>query len=141
MADKSQGTLLKMGDGLSPESFTTIAEVTDISGPSFSRESIETTSHDSTGGYREFIPGLREGGEVTFSVNFMPGDTTHDQSTGMLNQFDDDNVHNWQVVYPTTPAKTWNFAAFLTKFDTKAPVGDKLSADITLQVSGKPVLS
>ena len=138
MADKSQGTLLKMGDGLTPESFTTIAEVADIGGPSFSRESIETTSHDSTGGYREFIPGLREGGEVTFTINFMPEDATH---VAAIAQFDDDSVHNWELVYPILPSKKWVFAAFLTKFDTKAPVGEKLSADLTLKVSGKPVLS
>lgn len=138
MADKSQGTLLKMGDGLTPENFTTIAEVTDLGGPSFSRDSIDTTNHDSSGGYKEAIPGLRDGGEVTFTVNFMPEDATH---IAAIAQFDDDNVHNWQVVYPITPSKKWDFAAFITKFDTKAPVGDKLSADITLKVSGKPVLA
>ena len=140
MADKSQGTLLKMGDGAGPEVFTTVAEVTNIGGPSFSREAIETTNHSSPGGYRQHIPGLRDGGEVTFTVNFMPANATHDETDGMLGQFADDDIHNWRLVYPITPARHWAFAAFITKFDTKAPVGDKLSADMTLKISGAPVL-
>jgi len=138
MADKSQGTQLKMGDGATVEVFETIAEVADIGGPSFSRDSIDTTNHDSPGGYKEGLPGLRDGGEVTFSINFMPENETH---IAAIAQFDDDEVHNWQLVYPITPAKQWNFKGYITKFDTKAPVGDKLSADMTVKVSGKPVLA
>ena len=48
------GTLLKIGDGASPETFTAIAEVKDITGPNMSMEFAEFTHQQSTDGYREY---------------------------------------------------------------------------------------
>ena len=50
--------------------FLAIAEVGSITGPNLSRASIDVTSLDSTGGYREFIGSFRDGGELTFEMNF-----------------------------------------------------------------------
>ena len=48
------GTLLKIGDGATPEVFAAIAEVKDITGPGLSREFAEFTRQQSSGGYREY---------------------------------------------------------------------------------------
>src|SRR3546814_17803540 len=52
--------------------FVTIANVSDISGPSRSREAIEVTAHDSPNKYREFVKGPKDGGEVTTTINYDP---------------------------------------------------------------------
>ena len=70
----SHGTLLKVGDGASPEVFATIAEVKDISGPGTTLSTEDATNHDS-GGWREPVPTLLEGGEVTFDLNYYGGTT------------------------------------------------------------------
>lgn len=135
------GTLFKMGDGATPEIFTTVAEVFDISGPSMSKDAIETTHHGSTNGWREFISGLKDGGEVTLSMNFLPQNSTQDDSTGVISQLSGDTVDNYQVVLPDDDETTITFAAVVTAFEIAEPVDDRLTADATFKVSGQPVFS
>ena len=64
------GTLWKRGNGASPtEAFATVAEVTAISGPGISRDTIDATHMESPDRFREFVGGLRDGGEVTVTLN------------------------------------------------------------------------
>jgi len=140
-AISSFGTLLKIGDGLSPESFTTIAEVTDISGPGLELDAIEATSHSSTGGYKEFIGGLLDGGEVSFEISFIPTNATHSYTSGLIYALRNRTVRNFQLVFPNVGATTWAFAALVTGFEPKEPVDDKLSASVTLKITGQPTLA
>ena len=50
--------------------YDVIAEVNHITGPSMTRDFIDVTSLDSTGGYREFIAAFRDGGTVELTMNF-----------------------------------------------------------------------
>ena len=76
MAISAFGTLLKVGDGGGTEVFTTIAEVKEISGPSISVDTVELTTHSSSGAWKEYLPTLIDAGEVTFDVNFIPTNAT-----------------------------------------------------------------
>jgi hypothetical protein len=139
MALDAQGTILQMGNAATPEVFTAIANLGDVDGPSLSRDTIETTSHGSPNKYRTFIPGLRDGGEVTFACDFDPSLGTHDELTGMVSQFNDDVNHNFRLLYPQSALEGWAFTGCLTKIGPKNPVGDKISSDVTIKISGKPV--
>ena len=103
------GAAFKRGDGASPEVFTAIAEINSITGPSMTRETIDVTSLDSTGGYREYITGFRDGGEVTLVMNF-----TRDGWEAMRIDFTTDDTVNYQIVMPDTGATELNFAAYVT---------------------------
>src|SRR5512137_907291 len=95
------GTLLQMGDGHgTAETFATIAEVGDIDGPSMSVDTIDMTNHSSAGARKEFIPSLIDSGEISFPVNFIPDDATHDATTGLQKIMNDRDVWNWQMVFP-----------------------------------------
>lgn len=135
----SFGTFLQMGDGAVPEAFTTIAEVGDISGPAVSRDTEEVTNHSSPDGYEEFITTIKRSGEVTFPINFIPDNPTHDQSTGLLGVLDSGVLKNWRLLLSTT-GRRWQFAALVTNFEGSSPVVGKQSADVTLKISGKPFL-
>lgn len=137
----SFGTLLKIGDGGATESFTTIAEVKDITGPGLEQAANEVTSHGSTNGWREFIGGLKDGGEVTFEVNFVPTGATHDETTGLIAELTGGTVTNYQVVWPDSGSTTWQFAALCTAFEPGAPVDGVLMASVTLKISGEPTIT
>ena len=65
----ASGTLLQYTISASP---TTIPEVKKISGPGAKFDLLDATSHDS-GGYKEWIPGLHDAGDmVTADFNFKP---------------------------------------------------------------------
>lgn len=128
------GTLLKRNT-------ITIGEVFDISGPGLSRDTIEVTHHQSPARWRELIKSLKSGGEITFSINYNPVDTTHNAATGLLGDFNNETtVDSWQVVFPNTGATTWSFPGILTNFSPSQPIDDRLAADCTIAVSGQPTL-
>jgi predicted secreted protein len=133
----AQGTLLKLGDGGSPETFTTISEVRSINGPTLGADTVEVTSHDSPLGYREFIAGLLQAGELSFELNFQPTDATHDAQTGLIAAMQSRSTRNFQLVFPGAIA-TWQFSAFVTRFEMGAPVDSNLKATVTLQITGQP---
>lgn len=135
----SFGTLLKIGNGGSPtETFTTIAEVRDISGPAFAVGTEDVTNHDSSG-WREHIPTIIEAGQVTFDINFK-GDATQGFATGSLyDDMVDKTKRNFQIVLPSGVGATNDigaFAAYVTGFELSAPVEGVLSASVTLQITG-----
>lgn len=129
------GIALKRGDGASPEVFATIGNVTSVSGPEIERETYDITAHDSVDGWREFIGGLKDAGEVSIEVNYDP--TKHDD---LIGDFEDTEARTYQMVFPGTLGQ-WQFAAFLSGFSQEAPVDDKLSAEIKFKVTGKPTIT
>jgi len=49
---------------------TTIGNIISITGPNQTRDSIDVSTMDSTSKWREFIPGMLDAGEVTFTCNY-----------------------------------------------------------------------
>ena len=90
------GTLIKRGDGASPEVFTTIAQVGDIDGPKLKAGTYDVTTHDNTlAGYKDFITGLKDGQEIKCKLFFDATAATHkDASGGILNDFIHAAVHS-----------------------------------------------
>jgi predicted secreted protein len=135
------GCLLKIGDGGTSETFTTIAEVTDISGPKFSADTTEVTSYSSTAAWKERIPTLIDAGEVSFKINFIPTNATHSQTAGLLKDFKGRLKRNFQLLFSDTSPTTWSFAAYVTGFEVSEPLDGQLAADVTLSITGAPTLA
>jgi predicted secreted protein len=134
------GTLLQRATTIAPGTvFETIANVTSIGGPERTRETIDVTSHDSPGGWMEFLGGLKDGGEISCDVNYDPAETTHD----IDDDFDDTEPRNWQIVIlpGTEDEHTWSLKGILTNLGDEFPYDDKMSRSLTIKVSGKPTLA
>jgi predicted secreted protein len=130
------GTQFMRGDGASAEQFTAIAEINSIEGPGMTRETIDVTSLDSTGGYREYIAGFRDGGNVVLNMNF-----THDGYLAMLADYEDDISHNYQIIFDDGAQTTIEFAAWVTDLPLSVPTADKVTCVATLKVTGALVVS
>jgi len=130
------GSTFKIGDGATAEAFTAVAEVLDIDGPSMSRDSIEVTSQDSDNGWREKIPGWRDGDSVTVQANWLPSDTTQDGTTGMWEQFNDNVNHNFQIVTPTAVGITISFAGHISGFPLSLPLEEQGQVEFEIAISG-----
>lgn len=125
------GTTLEIDNG---GSYSTVAYVRDISGPSLSLDATETTTHDSSNAWREFVGGLIDGGEVSLDLVYDPAEATHANSTGLLSELTGRTVEGFRVTWPDTSTATFN--ALVTGFEPGAPVDDLLSASATLKVTG-----
>jgi predicted secreted protein len=135
------GSKLQLGDGQSPtETFVDVAEVRDITPPSLSRDVIDVTNQQSTEGWREKIPGFRDGGEVTFECNWLPKDATQDGTTGLLSTFNDELSHNWKIVLPDTISVV-SFSGFVTGYEPDMPLEEQGQLSVTITVTGKVVIN
>lgn len=137
-AQIAYGTILEFSDGGSPETFTALAEVTDITGPGMSRELPDATHMQSPGGWREFIGGLKDAGEITVEANHLPHNTTHDAENGVLSLFASGERRAWRIRFPVSPEITWEMDAVVSAFEPSFPVEDKMMLSVTLKVSGEP---
>lgn len=117
--------------------YTTIAQIRDISGPSLAADTIEVTHRDG-GGWKEFVAGLRDGGEVTFDLIFDPDQTTHSPSAagGLITLLSAGTKNSFRVSFADSTATTATFDAIVTAFEPKMPLNDAQTADATLKVSG-----
>lgn len=137
----AQGTLLKAGNGAATEVFTTISEVTNIGGPGLALDPIEVTNMDSTAGWREFIGGLLDGGEVSISINYKPDNATHNAANGLINDMENRTKRNFQLIFSDSGNTTFSFTALVTGFESTAPVDGHLTADVTFKITGQPTLA
>lgn len=132
------GTLFKSGDGGAPEAFTTLAEVKSITPPSIARDTVDASHMESTEAWRDFIAGMKDGGEVGLELNFIAAGNART----LMAEFDSNGssaVKNRQIVFPD--GSIFAFAGILTGFEPEAPTDDGMVASATFKVTGKPTLS
>lgn len=131
-AKHGKGTTLKLG-------VNTIAELTNIGGIKITGESIDVTTLSSTDEYREFIGGFKDGGEVTLSGFFYPGDTNG--QFAMKTALDDSTLDAYTITFPTSMGATWAFNGNVTAWGSPgADTGGAILFEATIKISGKPVL-
>jgi len=141
----SFGTALKW-DPNGGTVYVAIGQVKDISGPALARGDVDVTDHDSTLGYREFLPGLTDGGAMTFTIGFDSQNTAHLQGvgTGLLGDFEQDGCTLSTMEMTNVDCAgtlVWTSAVYVNAFTFNAPVEGELTADIGLKISGKPTLA
>ena len=100
------------------------AEITDVAGPTSSRDSVEVTHQESIGG-REFTPtDLPDYGEISWDIHFNPDD---DPPVDLAPE----------VITVTWPSgATWAFLGFVTSYEPAGPLLDKMTGSITVKISG-----
>lgn len=137
-ATTTVGLKLQRGNGAGTEVFTTIAEVTNVSGPNESVEQLDVTSFDSSA--KEYRSALVDSGEVTFEMIFV-GENAQQQ--GLRSDIRAGTVRNFKLILPDRALEasctTCAFAAIVT--DLSGPSGGvdaALTQSCTLKVSGQP---
>lgn len=117
-------------------SWETISKITNISGPTMSRNTIDDTTFDNTDGYQSVITGLRDAGDVTLSMKFY-----RDGYETMKNDFESDDHKNYEIVLPDDDITTAEFRGYVTELPLEIPLDDTITADVTIKISGKVVIN
>lgn len=130
---EAQGMDLKMGNGATPtEVFTSIPEITTMSGPGGSAAVKDTTSLLDTAKTKRM--GLADEGQISFDINYIPADTQH---AALRAARAARTLHNFQLVFTDSPATTWDFAGYVTGFTLQGvQVDGTMGAKVTIEVSG-----
>lgn len=117
------------GSGMVP-----IPGVMSITGPGKTRDTVDVTSHSSSGGYREYISGLRDGGELSFDMNWLFGDSAQD---ALEDSYDSNDVIAVEVAFPMAATDNLvSFDAFVTDMSWNGPTDAQVTRSVTLKITG-----
>lgn len=132
----AKGAIIEIGDtdGGASVTWTPIAQFRSISTSGGEAERIDATTHDSTGGYREFVAGFK--GETSFSFEIMydPADTSHDL---LVTLYGTGETRDVRITVPSSPTANITFEAFVTNFPLpQLPVDDMMTVEVSMTVAG-----
>ena len=129
------GTIVNIGGSNAPN-------LRQVSTPEISVDMKDITSHGSASQFRDFIAGLKDGGEVTLEGNFNYGMNIN---TVFLTGLDAGTAVTVAVELPSsaeaTYGSTWTFTGYVSQFGGASPYDDLMTYKVTIKVSGRPVLS
>ena len=131
-ATRALGTKLSKGE-------SKIAGLTSIGGVEITADTIDTTTLDSDGGYREFIGAFKDAGEVPIEGFFDPENTGQ---MDMQDALDAGTAEDYKIEFPTKPKATWAFKGVVTGFKVgDVDVDGTINFGATIKISGKPTLT
>lgn len=114
-----------------------IGGLTSIGGIEASADTVEVTALDSEGGYREYIAGFKDAGEVSLE-GFLDDETSANQAE-IYKLFQNGTVVDCVIAFPN--GGQWTFKGIVTGFGTSASVDDAISFTSTIKVTGAPTFS
>ncbi|TZG26506.1 phage tail tube protein [Sphingomonas montanisoli] len=114
---------------------TKIAEVTSVSPPNEQRADVEVTHYESPGQTREYIAGLIDPGEITVSINWVPGSPTDDLLVTAKN---DGAVRQMKIKVPGAAAtpEQFKFPGIVKGFERTVPIDGQMTANVTIRIAG-----
>jgi hypothetical protein len=116
----------------------TISDMTNISGPGMSADTIDSTTHNSTSIFREFIKGLIDAGELSVDAYFDYDSNGYTCSVLMATR----TLQSVTFTMPTTPSKTQFVCnGHITGYEPTDPLDDLIGLAITIKVSGQPTIA
>lgn len=133
---RSLGTVLKIGGS---SAGVAVGGLTEIGGIELSADTLDTTTLDSDGGYKEFIGGFKDAGEVSLS-GYLDIASANGQKK-MYDAFESGDVQDFSIDFPEGVGASWTFKGVVTGFSTSASLEDLISFGATIKVSGKPSLT
>lgn len=115
--------------------FTDIAEMGDVTPPSLERNEFDATVQQEN--IDSYVLGVLRRSAFTLALNFIPDNNTQDHLTGLQALLIANTITGFRVRFPqVTPTLDWIMSGAVKSFVPKAPVDGKLSADVTIRLSG-----
>lgn len=130
------GAKFKISDGAESPTFVQIAEVVSVGWPNIQAEDVEVTNHGSPDRTREYIQGLKDAGEMTITLNWIPGNASSDLIHGLL---DTGTKRQMQVI--TANDYQAQFLGYIKGFEVTQEPSAALQATVTIRVAGSPVFT
>jgi hypothetical protein len=136
------GAVLKLGtDGVSSNA-TSVANITSISGPNMTRDSVDISTLTSASITKEFVPGLIDPGEITLEINYNETDAALLTGTtvGINNHYPIYIAMNFPDATATaasgTVGSSFEGMGFITSLGHALDTGSKISQSCTIKLTG-----
>jgi hypothetical protein len=136
----SHGSILKVEDAGNTGTFAAIQQVTKIEGLDIKLNMEESTHHESPNGWKQQAPTTIDAGQVTFELNFMPTDPTHNVGLGLLRNLTLREFKRFQLWFPSPFLVDYQFSGWVTNVKISLPVKGLIKASVTVDVDGEVTL-
>jgi hypothetical protein len=137
----AKGTTLWMGANSSPESFVKVANARSFKGPNTQVTTVETTTHDTEGNFREFAAVLIDAGTVDMMVNFDPRTATHDFTSddslyGVMQNLEE-RWFELRMASSNPTAPVMRFQAFVVAHPFDFPTDNIQTVSVSIKLDGR----
>lgn len=111
-----------------------LAEIIAITPPNTEIATVEATHFKSAGKYREYISGLKDAGEGTFTMNYLPGSPTDEI---VQEAKESGETRPYKIVIPDG-AFGWEISGncIVKSYTRSVPIDDRMTAELTIQFTG-----
>ena len=117
--------------GDTSSTYVALSQILTICGPGMSRETVDTTALDTQGGYRTFITGFRDGGELTYTMSFL-----REHFDILKADFEIDDPVEYKISLQDDELTEISFSGLVTGFPMSIPPDEKVTCDVTIKISG-----
>jgi hypothetical protein len=142
LAVPSKGTQIFYGSTSSPPIYTLISRQGSITGPGMTVKTQDVTAQDSGSPWRQYVPTLLDGGNITFKMFFIPGDVGQNAFLALFTGRGLNNTPGlpipFKLLFADPDGTIWTFNGFVTTFKITATVDGVTEADSTIIVTGAP---
>lgn len=125
------GTVVRIGRGATP-TWTPLVGLEDVTFPNSQVDEHEVT-HMQSGGTKEYIPGLQDNGEVSFTTHWVPG-SDQDTLIQELKTLREIVQVEFTAANGGTPEA---YAGFVKGYERVAPNNGPMKSTITFRISGR----
>lgn len=121
------------GSVATTSSWVLLSEIKNVSGPAPDVTDVEVTNLESPNFTKEFIPGLINGGEVSFDVSYFK--TACATVYGLIR-----TSTAWKIILPDT--STWTWDGYIKHFGVEQIESEtELKNSVTIKVQTKPIFT
>jgi hypothetical protein len=114
-----------------------ISNIDAIGDLSLTADEIEDTVYG-TGGYKTFVPGLKDAGSFDLTLNYLQTDTSNNR---LVTAYNAGTSAQYTITFPDS--STFVFTAFVAGVGIAVPKDEKVQRTFTMRIDGKtaPVFS
>ena len=115
----------------------TVSEITLVTSPQYEADTLDSTTHNNTNRFRNFVKGLIDAGSI--DIDGLADST----SIGMLESFVSTTTkYSVTVTMPTGPSVSkFECNGFFTSFVVNGPHDDLIDFSSSIKIDGQPVFS
>jgi hypothetical protein len=129
----SHGIIIARAPAATPTVFTDIAEIDASSLPEIFRNEFDASVQNRN--IDDYVMGMLRRKSITLSLNFLQGNGSHDQLTGLYSALIGNTFDGYKT-YQTSSGFIWVASGNVQSIAPKTPTDGTWGADVTLRFSG-----
>jgi len=133
----ASAAVLGKGLTLKDSANNAVAEITEMGEFGEDSADIDVTNHDTSGNYLEYIAGLKEGGTLPITCNFVKTDTSG--QIALITDCQNGTRDTYTITFAS--GATWSALMHPKSYKIKAPIKDAVKIAFVMKIDGQPTFS